>query len=81
MWPNPQFPAAFTKEILNEKLLFLCSEVSTPSVFWQNKSTDLVPKALKVSSESEILSKWFYLKKRFSQGNLDEIANDLHFCM
>ena len=28
MWPNPQFPVdlvAFTEEILNEKLHFLCS--------------------------------------------------------
>ena len=25
MWPNPQFPATFTEEILNEKLYFLCS--------------------------------------------------------
>ena len=29
MWPNPQFPAdlvAFTEEILNGKLHFLCSD-------------------------------------------------------
>ena len=28
MWPNPQIPAVtFTKEILNGKLPFLCSDV------------------------------------------------------
>ena len=31
MWPNPQFPAdllTFTKEILNGKLHFLCSDAA-----------------------------------------------------
>ena len=28
MWPNPQTPADFTEEILNEKLHFLCSVYS-----------------------------------------------------
>ena len=47
MWPNPQLPAdlgTFTKEILNEKLYFLCSD-STEGFwqFWKKTAHEVMP--------------------------------------
>ena len=55
MWPNPQFPAdlvTFTEEILNGKLLFLCSERIIPtSNRWKHKNIEFMKNYYKQDRE------------------------------
>ena len=58
MWPNPQVTAdlvKFTEEILNGKLLFLCSTVIWKQVLWFSDSSDLARR--KIFKDMTIMEK------------------------
>ena len=58
MWPNPQVTAdlvKFTEEILNGKLLFLCSTVIWEQVLWFSDSSDLARR--KIFKDMTIMEK------------------------
>ena len=79
MWPNPQFPAdlvTFTEEILNEKLHFLCSDLSSDLINFK------IWRIVEFKQEWTVLNQRTYqdmsIKRKF-MGRVNPISPNLFF--